>query len=179
MNFQVKTRIVNDFMKTIKILGVLLALVAGTLAGNAQTKMYNNHGVSMSYPSYLELNEEDYSDGELSLEFSNEDALSGIVVFVNSDEEILSAIELVGLETMFDMMQEEMMGEFVGAELGEVKKTDSSVVMPFTMSEDGIAVNGEMTLRLQGNKIVMTIILAHGNEKFSALKQAVKTLKVS
>jgi hypothetical protein len=166
-------------MKTIKILGVLLAMVVGTLAVNAQTKTYNNHGVSMSYPSYLELNEENYSDGELNLEISNEDALSGIFVFVSSDEEILSAIELVGLETMFDMMQEGMMGEFVGAELGAVKKTDSSVVMPFTMSEDGITVNGEMTLRLLGNKIVMTVVVGYGSEKFNALKQAVKTLKVS
>lgn len=166
-------------MKTIKILGILLALVVGTLAVNAQTKTYNNHGVSMSYPSYLELNEENYSDGELNLEISNEDALSGIFVFVSSDEDILSAIELVGLETVFDMMQEGMMSEFVGAELGEVKKTDSSVVMPFTMSEDGIAVNGEMTLRLLGNKIIMTVVVGHGSEKFNALKQAVKTLKVS
>lgn len=40
-------------MKTIKILGVLLAMVVGTLAVSAQTKTYNNHGVSMTYPSYL------------------------------------------------------------------------------------------------------------------------------
>ena len=58
-----------------------------------------------------------------------------------------------------------------------LKKT--KVVMPFTMSEDGIAVNGEMTLRLLGNKIVMTVVVGHGSEKFNALKQAVKTLKVS
>lgn len=179
MNFQLKTRVVNDFMKTIKILGVLLALVAGTLAGNAQTKMYNNHGVSMSYPSYLELNEEEYSDGELNLEFSNEDEMSGICLIVSSDEDILFAIELVGLEGVFEMLQSEMLGEFDGAELGEVKKTDSSITMPFAMTEEDVAFNGEMTLRLQGNKIVMTIILAHSNEKLSALKQAVKTLKVS
>jgi hypothetical protein len=166
-------------MKTIKILGVLLAMVVGTLAVNAQTKTYNNHGVSMTYPSYLVLDEEDYSDGELNLEFSDVDEISGMFVLVSSNEEILTAIEFIGLETVFNMLQGEMMSEFVGAELGVVKKTDSSVVMPFTMSEDGIAVNGEMTLRLLGNKIVMTVVVGYGSEKFNALKQAVKTLKVS
>ena len=165
-------------MKTIKILGVLLAMVVGTLAVNAQTKTYNNHGVSMSYPSYLEL-DEDYSDGELSLDLSDEDEMSGMFLIVSSDEDMLSAIELVGMETVFEMLQSEMLGEFIGAELGEVKKTDSSITMPFNMTEDGIAFNGEMTLKLHGNKIVMTVILAHSNEKLSALKQAVKTLKVS
>jgi hypothetical protein len=77
------------------------------------------------------------------------------------------------------MLQGEMMSEFVGAELGDIEKTDSSVIMPFTVSEDGVVANGEMALGVQGNKIILTVILGHGSEKFSALKQAVKTLKVS
>lgn len=75
-------------MKTIKILGVLLALVVSTLAVNAQTKTYNNYGVSMTYPSYLVLDEEDYSDGELNLEFSDVDEISGMFVLVSSNEDI-------------------------------------------------------------------------------------------
>lgn len=166
-------------MKTIKILGVLLALIVSTLAVNAQTKTYNNYGVSMTYPSYLVLDEEDYSDGELNLEFSDVDEISGMIVLVSSNEEILTVLELIGLETVFNMLQDEMMSELVGAELGDIEKTDSSVIMPFTMSEDGVVVNGEMALGVQGNKLILTVILGHGSEKFSALKQAVKTLKVS
>lgn len=166
-------------MKTIKILGVLLALIVSTLAVNAQTKTYNNYGVSMTYPSYLVLDEEDYSDGELNLEFSDVDEISGMIVLVSSNEDILLGIELVGLEGVFEMLQDEMMSELVGAELGDIEKTDSSVIMPFTMSEDGVVVNGEMALGVQGNKLILTVILGHGSEKFSALKQAVKTLKVS
>lgn len=166
-------------MKTIKILGVLLALIVSTLAVNAQTKTYNNYGVSMTYPSYLVLDEEDYSDGELNLEFSDVDEISGMIVLVSSNEEILTVLELIGLETVFNMLQDEMMSEFDGAELGDIEKTDSSVIMPFTMSEDGVVVNGEMALGVQGNKLILTVILGHGSEKFSALKQAVKTLKVS
>lgn len=166
-------------MKTIKILGVLLALIVSTLAVNAQTKTYNNYGVSMTYPSYLVLDEEDYSDGKLNLEFSDVDEISGMIVLVSSDEVILLGIELVGLEGVFEMLQSEMMSELVGAELGDIEKTDSSVIMPFTMSEDGVVVNGEMALGVQGNKLILTVILGHGSEKFSALKQAVKTLKVS
>jgi hypothetical protein len=176
MNFLKKTK---NIMKTIKILGVLLAMVVGTLAVSAQTKTYNNHGVSMTYPSYLVLDEEDYSDGELNLEFSDVDEISGMFVLVSSNEEILTAIEFIGLETVFNMLQGEMMSEFVGAELGDIEKTDSSVIMPFTVSEDGVVANGEMALGVQGNKIILTVILGHGSEKFSALKQAVKTLKVS
>lgn len=166
-------------MKTIKILGVLLALIVSTLAVNAQTKTYNNYGVSMTYPSYLVLDEEDYSDGKLNLEFSDVDEISGMIVLVSSDEVILLGIELVGLEGVFEMLQSEMMSELVGAELGDIEKTDSSVIMPFTMSEDGVVVNGEMALGVQGNKLILTVILGHGSEKFSALKQAIKTLKVS
>lgn len=166
-------------MKTIKILGVLLALIVSTLSVNAQTKTYNNYGVSMTYPSYLVLDEEDYSDGELNLEFSDVDEISGMIVLVSSDEDILLGIELVGLEGVFEMLQDEMMSELVGAELGDIEKTDSSVIMPFTMSEDGVVVNGEMALGVQGNKLILTVILGYGSEKFSALKQAVKTLKVS
>lgn len=176
MNFLKKTK---NIMKTIKILGVLLALIVSTLAVNAQTKTYNNYGVSMTYPSYLVLDEEDYSDGVLNLEFSDVDEISGMIVLVSSDEEILTVLELIGLETVFNMLQGEMMSEFVGAELGDIEKTDSSVIMPFTMSEDGVVVNGEMALGVQGNKLILTVILGHGSEKFSALKQAVKTLKVS
>lgn len=166
-------------MKTIKILGVLLALIVSTLAVNAQTKTYNNYGVSMTYPSYLVLDEEDYSDGKLNLEFLDVDEISGMIVLVSSDEVILLGIELVGLEGVFEMLQSEMMSELVGAELGDIEKTDSSVIMPFTMSEDGVVVNGEMALGVQGNKLILTVILGHGSEKFSALKQAIKTLKVS
>lgn len=166
-------------MKTIKILGVLLALIVSTLSVNAQTKTYNNYGVSMTYPSYLVLDEEDYSDGKLNLEFLDVDEISGMIVLVSSNEVILLGIELVGLEGVFEMLQDEMMSELVGAELGDIEKTDSSVIMPFTMSEDGVVVNGEMALGVQGNKLILTVILGHGSEKFSALKQAVKTLKVS
>lgn len=166
-------------MKTIKILGVLLALIVSTLSVNAQTKTYNNYGVSMTYPSYLVLDEEDYSDGKLNLEFLDVDEISGMIVLVSSNEVILLGIELVGLEGVFEMLQDEMMSELVGAELGDIEKTDSSVIMPFTMSEDGVVVNGEMALGVQGNKLILTVILSHCSEKFSALKQAVKTLKVS
>ena len=76
------------------------------------------------------------------------------------------------------MLQGGMMSEFVGAELGDIEKTDSSVIMPFTVSEDGVVANGEMALGVQGNKLILTVILGHGSEKFNALKQAVKTLKV-
>ena len=176
MNFLKKTK---NIMKTIKILGFLLALIVSTLAVNAQTKTYNNYGVSMTYPSYLVLDEEDYSDGKLNLEFSDVDEISGMIVLVSSDEVILLGIELVGLEGVFEMLQSEMMSELVGAELGDIEKTDSSVIMPFTMSEDGVVVNGEMALGVQGNKLILTVILGHGSEKFSALKQAIKTLKVS
>lgn len=176
MNFLKKTK---NIMKTIKILGVLLALIVSTLSVNAQTKTYNNYGVSMTYPSYLVLDEEDYSDGKLNLEFLDVDEISGMIVLVSSNEVILLGIELVGLEGVFEMLQDEMMSELVGAELGDIEKTDSSVIMPFTMSEDGVVVNGEMALGVQGNKLILTVILGHGSEKFSALKQAVKTLKVS
>lgn len=166
-------------MKTIKILGVLLALIVSTLAVNAQTKTYNNYGVSMTYPSYLVLDEEDYSDGELNLEFLDVDEISGMFVLVSSNEEILTVLEFIGLETVFNMLQGEMMSEFVGAELGDIEKTDSSVIMPFTLLVDGVVANGEMALGVQGNKLILTVIFGHGSEKFSALKQAVKTLKVS
>lgn len=165
-------------MKTIKILGLLLAMVVGTLAVNAQTKTYNKYGVSMTYPSYLVLDEEDYSDGELNLVFSDVDDLSGMLVLVSSNEDMLRGIEFLGIETVFNMMKLEVMSEFEDAESGDIKTTDSSVVMPFTMSEDGVSVNGEMAFRIQGNKIIVTVVLGYGNEKFNALKQAVKTLKV-
>ena len=165
-------------MKTLKLFLCLFALMVGTLALTAQTKTYNNYGVSMTYPSYLVLNEEEYSDGELNLEFSDVDEISGMFVLVSSNEEILTALEFIGLETMLNMLQAEMMSEFVGAELGDIEKTDSSVIMPFTVSEDGVVANGEMALGVQGNKLILTVILGYGSEKFSALKQAVKTLKV-
>ncbi len=165
-------------MKTLKLFLCLFALMVGTSALTAQTKTYNNYGVSMTYPSYLVLDNEDYSDGELNLEFSDVDEISGMFVLVSSNEEILTALEFIGLETMLNMLQAEMMSEFVGAELGDIEKTDSSVIMPFTVSEDGVVANGEMALGVQGNKLILTVILGYGSEKFSALKQAVKTLKV-
>ena len=165
-------------MKTLKLFLCLFALMVGTSALTAQTKTYNNYGVSMTYPSYLVLDEEDYSDGELNLVFSDVDDLSGMIVIVSSNEDMLTALELIGLETVFNMLQGEMMSEYEDAESGDIKTTDSSVTMPFTVSEDGVVVNGEMVLGVQGNKLILTVILGHGSEKFSALKQTVKTLEV-
>ena len=166
-------------MKTMKFWGVLLALVVGTLAVNAQTKTYSNHGVSMTYPSYLFIEEEEYEPGELTLALSDKDEMSGMYIVVSSDEVVLDMVAVMGVEEVYNLLQGELTDDLDGAKLGAITKTDTSITQAFTMSEDGITLNGEVALSLKGKKVVMTMFIAYGNDKYNALKQAIKTLKVS
>lgn len=165
-------------MKTIKIFGVLLALVVCTLAVNAQTKSYNKYGVSMTYPSYLVIEEEDYSNGELTLSLASEDEMSGMYLIVSDDEEISEMIQLMGLETVFKLMQSEVLtGLGYFAQVGEVKATATRATMPFTINDDGLLLQGEMTMDMS-DKFVVTIVLGIGEKNFDDLKKACSTLKV-
>jgi hypothetical protein len=164
-------------MKTIKILGLLLALVVGTLTVNAQTKTYSRYGVSITYPSFLNIEGENYAGGELNLLLSSNDQMNLLVLAVSTDDVMIQSINMYGLETVFDNFKSQMVGE--GVEFGTVKKDDNNITMPFTFSFDGTLLHGEASMTVKNGTIIFTMITARPGDKYNAIKQACKTIKVS
>lgn len=164
-------------MKTLKILGVLLALVVGTLTVNAQTKTYNSYGVSFTYPSFLNIVGEEYSGNELNVALSSKDQMSEMFIAVSDDYEMIESIENYGLEAVLNNIKSQMVGG--SAKLGTVKKYENSVTLPFTMKENGVSLSGEVTLSYKNDVIILTMIVAPAGDKFNAVKQATKSIKVS
>ena len=164
-------------MKTLKFFGVLLALVVGTLTVNAQTKTYNSYGVSFTYPSFLTIVGEEYIGNELNLALSSNDQLSEMFIAVSDDYEMIEEIENYGLEPVLNNIKSQMVGG--SAKLGTVKKYENSVTLPFTMKEKGVSLSGEVTLSYKNDVIILTMIVAPTGDKFNAVKQATKSIKVS
>ena len=164
-------------MKTLKILGLLLALVVGTLTVNAQTKTYSRYGVSITYPSFLNIDGENYAGRELNLLLSSKDQMNLLVLAVSKDNELIQSINMYGLETVFETFKSQMVGD--GVDFGTIKKENNNITMPFTFLFDDILLHGEASMTVKNGAIIFTMITARPGDKYNAIKQACKTIKVS
>ena len=166
-------------MKTIKILGLLLALVVGTLTVNAQTKTYNRYGISFTYPSTLSVDKETYEDGDFVLELTSEDDDSGIFIISTDKEEVVSMIQMMGIEGVFDVFKESMLEELDGVKPGSLKKIDSNTYsQPFTYTNDGVTGYADMIMSLKGDKFVMVLLAALSQEELRNFQNVYKSIKI-
>lgn len=165
-------------MKTLKILGFLLAMVVGTLAVNAQTKTYNNYGISFTYPSTLSVGVEGNEDGFFGLELTSEDDDSAIFIISTDNEEVVSMIQTMGIEGVFDVFKESMVERLDGVKPGSTKKIDSNTYsQPFTYTNDGVTGYADIIMSLKGDKVVMVLLLALTQEELRNFQNVYKSIK--
>ena len=165
-------------MKTLKILGLLLAMVVGTLAVNAQTKTYNNYGISFTYPSTLSVGKEGIEDGDFVLELRSEDDYSGIIITSTDNEEVISMIQMMGIEGIFDVFKESILEGVDGVKPGSTKKIDSNTYsQPFTYTNDGVTSYADIIMSLKGDKFVMVLLLALTQEELRNFQNVYKSIK--
>lgn len=170
-------------MKNLKFFGVLLVMLAVTVTVNAQslTKVYDAYGVSLKYASNMEVDEEEYEDGQFTLKLSNEDEDMYMFVMVMQNDEMSKMFKFLNLEGFFDLMKEGLVAEtgdtftFSGA----VQKQDSNnCSQTFTASEDGETMYGEMMMSVRGDKFIISMIASQEKSDLNTLKASYNSLKV-
>jgi len=167
-------------MKKIKLIILSLILVGGC-ALNAQTlsKSYNRYGLSMNYPSFLSIEDEDYTEGELTLELVNEDETCGMYIVVIEDEEVGLMLELLAIEDIFDVFKEELASDLSDASFGGLKKSDDNTVsQSFSVKEDGVTLYGNMIFHAEDDKFIIVLLIADDTKKMNVLKDAYETINV-
>ena len=139
-------------MKKIKLIILSLILVGGC-ALNAQTlsKSYNRYGLSMNYPSFLSI----------------------------EDEEVGLMLELLAIEDIFYVFKEELASDLSDASFGGLKKSDDNTVsQSFSVKEDGVTLYGNMIFHAEDDKFIIVLLIADDTKKMNVLKDAYETINV-